>query len=129
MQKLFAISFSLLIVLQSLNIGSEDISKLNVLLEHAQYHQQEYGDSFFEFIVEHYADLDSHDAVEHEEHDDLPFKQKHKSYANSNSVFLLNQYLFSFDFNELKDAFIIFFYEETYSFLEKPSIFQPPKSA
>lgn len=56
MMKFFSIILSSLILVQSLNISLEDISKLNVLLEHAKYHQENYGDSFVEFLSEHYGE-------------------------------------------------------------------------
>lgn len=63
-----------LILLQSLDIGLEDISKINVLLKHAQFHQEKYGDSFVDFLTEHYGS-NEHVSDQHKEHKDLPFKK------------------------------------------------------
>lgn len=127
MSKVFAILFSTLIFAQSSNISFEDFSKLNVLLEHAKFHQETYGDSFFEFLAEHYGESTIQHGNDHEEHEELPFKHQndctHIAYD-----FTVNQ-VFNFDSN--KQNFIQFpfnfFYEESSSIFEKPSVFQPPK--
>ena len=56
MTKLVAILFSTLILFQSSNISFDDLSKLHNLLEHAKFHEATYGDSFIDFLVEHYDD-------------------------------------------------------------------------
>lgn len=129
MQKGIAILFSLLILFQSLNISMEDFSKFHVLLEHAQYHQETYGDSFFEFVIEHYADLEDQDTIEHEEHEDLPFKHGQQSCSHLNSVFVLSHFSFTIQQNEYNEVPLNFFYSESHSLFEKSSIFQPPKLA
>jgi hypothetical protein len=129
MTKLFAILFSILILVQSSNIGFEDISKLNVLLEHAQYHQETYGDSFFEFLTEHYGEDMLQHQNDHEEHEELPFKHKQDCTHivfdfTANAQFCLhntNPILIRIPLN--------FFYKESSSLFEKPSVFQPPKLA
>ena len=129
MSKLFAITFSFLILFQSFNIGLEDLSRINVLLEHAQYHQETYGDSFFEFIAEHYVDKTYHPDSEHSEHDRLPFQDHNKACVNANAVFTLN----TVDYNLICVPFaqipFNFFYKDSISLSEKPSVFQPPKLA
>ena len=50
MSKLFAISLSALMLIQSFNIGTDDILQFDELLEHAQFHKQEYGDGFFVLV-------------------------------------------------------------------------------
>ena len=52
MMKFTAILLSNLILFQSLNIDLEFFPKIKVLLEHAQYHQDKYGDTFLEFLSE-----------------------------------------------------------------------------
>ncbi len=127
MSKVFAILFSTLIFAQSSNISFEAFSKLNVLLEHAKFHQETYGDSFFEFLAEHYGERTIQHVNDHKEHEELPFKHQndctHIAYD-----FTVNQ-VFNFDSNQ--QNFIQFpfnfFYEESSSIFEKPSVFQPPK--
>lgn len=129
MSKLFAILFSALILVQSSNIGFDDVSKLNVLLEHAKFHQETYGDSFFEFLAEHYGeDMQQHQS-EHEEHEELPFKHKQdcsKIYHDftKNTLFKINNKLQ--DFSKIP---LNFYYKEIFSLFEKPSVFQPPQLA
>ena len=115
MSKVVAFTYSFLILIQSFNIGLEDLSKFSVLLEHANYHKEMYGDSFFEFLAEHYGDKEDTHANDHEEHKDLPFK-------NASIVFEFRQQ------HSIKVPFN-FFYTESHTNFEKPSVFQPPKHA
>nr|WP_321227310.1 hypothetical protein [uncultured Psychroserpens sp.] len=129
MQKLFAISFSFLVLFQSLNIGVEDISKISVLLDHAEYHQENYGDSFVQFLAEHYGDLkDSHDN-DHEEHEDLPFKHHHQTCVHTSVAFTFDIIEFDLSYNPFIEIPFNFFYTESVSLFEKSSVFQPPKLA
>ncbi len=129
MSKLFAILFSSLILVQSLSISFEDFSKLNVLLEHAKFHQETYGDSFFEFLAEHYGENIIQHGIDHEEHEELPFKHQ-RDCTHIAFDFTANP-RFNLDSNQ--QSFIQipfnFFYKESSSLFEKPSIFQPPKLA
>lgn len=127
MSKVFAILFSTLILVQSSNISFEDFSKLNVLLEHAKFHQENYGDSFFEFLAEHYGeDMIKHEN-DHQEHEELPFKHQHDC-THIAFDFTANS---GFDLDNNQHSFIQipfnFFYKESSSLFEKPSVFQPPK--
>lgn len=127
MSKLFAILFSTLILVQSSNIGFEDISNLNVLLEHAKYHQEEYGDGFFEFLAEHYGDDMLQHQNEHEEHEKLPFKHK-KDCSHINHDFTKNSHISIYNSNQnLVQIPLNYFYKESSSLFEKPSVFQPPQ--
>jgi hypothetical protein len=63
MMKIIAIFLSNLVLLQSLHIDLKDINKINVLIEHAQFHQEKYGDSFIEFLYEHYIDQEISEGV------------------------------------------------------------------
>ena len=129
MQKLFAIVFSFLILFQSVNISAEDISKISVLLEHAEYHQETYGDTFFEFLTEHYGDTKIAHGSDHEEHEDLPFKHHHKSCSHNSFAFTFETLKFNLNYEPFIEIPINFFYKESTSLFEKPSVFQPPKLA
>ena len=74
MNKLVAITYAVLILMQGFNFSFEDVSKLNALIEHAKYHQETYGDSFLEFLAEHYGDAKFQHENEHDGHEELPFK-------------------------------------------------------
>ena len=129
MSKVFAILFSTLILVQSSNISFEDFSKLNVLLEHAKFHQESYGDSFFEFLTEHYGESTMQHEDDHEEHQELPFKHQHDC-THITFDFTANQ-LFKFENGQhnFRQIPFNFFYKESSSLFEKPSVFQPPKLA
>ena len=129
MQKLFAIVFSFLVLFQSLNIGVEDMSRISNLLDHAEYHQDTYGDSFVQFLAEHYGDLkDDHDN-DHEEHEDLPFKHQHQTCAHTSVAFTFDIIEFDFTHEPFTEIPFNFFYKESVSLFEKPSVFQPPRLA
>lgn len=129
MMKLIAILLSNLILLQSLNIGLESFTKVKVLLEHAAYHQEEHGDSFVDFLIEHYGEKDLLAITIHEEHKDLPFKNSSLKFNH-----LISDFNFSIILFELKDKVVLntksnYYYQESYSLFEKVSVFQPPKHA
>ncbi len=127
--KFIAIILSNLILLQSLNINLESFSKLEVLLEHAQYHQEKYGDSFLEFLSEHYGDKDLLATKNHKEHENLPFK-----HTNHNCTYHITDFSFENTLFEIKKNIVLqtkpnYSYKELHSNFEKTSIFQPPKQA
>ena len=129
MIKYIALILSNLILLQSLNVHLESFSKLDVLLEHAQYHQEKYNDGFFDFLIEHYVDNELANNGNHKDHKDLPFKHDSINHNHLPSDFTLNTQLYV-----LKKDIIVhnqqnYFHKEHYSFFEKTSIFQPPKYA
>lgn len=127
MSRLLSIFMSILILAQSFNIGVDNLSKLNVLLAHAQYHQEQFGDSFFDFLVEHYGADFKHNHDEKNDHQNLPFKHHDCSHY---TTYIAQKLEFHFknnpDYCYLKPSF---FYKEFYSFFGKTSIFQPPKHA
>ena len=129
MSKILAITYSLLILLQSFNINLEDISKFSALLEHAEFHEEMYGDTFFEFLAEHYGDArDSHDN-DHEEHEDLPFKDSHHMCTHINTSFIGLANNFEINYQEFIEIPFNFHYNETITDAVKTSIFQPPRAA
>ncbi len=129
MSKLVAISYSFLILLQSFNINFEDISKFKVLLEHANYHAETYGDSFVDFISEHYGEAKYQHNNEHKEHKDLPFNDSQHIFSHINTAFTLTTINFRFKPSISIEVPFNFFYSESISLFEKPSVFQPPKLA
>jgi len=130
MSKLVVIFYSFLILIQSFNINIEDISKFSALMEHASYHQEMYGDNFFEFLSEHYGEQMSSHENKHKEHEDLPFKDTHHVFAHINTAFTLSSKTNISFLNQLfTEIPLNFFYKETVSLFEKPAVFQPPKLA
>ena len=126
MSKFLSILLANLILLQSLNVNLESFSKLNVLFEHAQYHQEKYGDTFFEFLTEHYVN-DDYKVTKHKEHKDLPLKQDAQNLNQLPTDFTLNSLLFELKQNIAVQLQQNYFYKDSYSLFEKPSVFQPPK--
>ena len=126
MVKLFSILFSTLILFQSFNLQLEDYSKISALFEHAQFHNQNYGDSFIDFVVEHYNTSYVDSDKQHKEHENLPFKEESNSKSQVNN-FTVNLGSYTFSNNAIRKIPLNFFYKASYSTLEKPNIFQPPK--
>lgn len=129
MIKFATLLLSNLILLQSINIDVNTFTKVKVLLEHAHYHQEKYGDNFIEFITEHYVENEFLTTNHHKEHKNLPFKQNSQN---------LNNILFDFSFYkpsiQVKDKVTLYlkpryFYKEPHSIFEKKAVFQPPKYA
>lgn len=129
MSKTVAILYASLMLFQSLNMSFEDVSKFSALFEHASYHQETYGDSFFDFLSEHYGQATVDHEKEHSEHDDLPFKHDHKTCCQVNVSFTLQNFDFIRSYTSFVEIPFNFFYKESTSSFEKISIFQPPRLA
>lgn len=129
MNRFISILFSGIILVQSFNISFEDVSKLNVLLKHMEYHQITFGDNYIDFLVKHYSeDINQHDN-NHEEHKNLPFKDGHQTSTHVDTSYTCDAGYFSIEYDTFIDFPFNFFYKESTSNFEKPSIFQPPKLA
>lgn len=129
MSKLVVIIYSLLILAQSFHINIEDISKFNAFLKHCKYHKDVYGDTFLDFLSEHYGNqMMSHES-KHSDHKDLPFKDDH-ILCHTNPPFIFSSQLISIanppEFIENSD---VFSYKDSFSSFEKPYVFQPPRVA
>lgn len=129
MTKLVAIFYAVLILFQSLNISYEDASKWSTLIDHASYHQEIYGDTFFDFLSEHYGEAAVLHESEHTDHENLPFKHDHQSCAHFNTSFTIQAFDFIANTKSFFEIRLNFFYAESTSLFEKPSVFQPPKFA
>jgi hypothetical protein len=130
MLNIFSIALSSIILLQSIGISINDISKIDDFIEHASFHNEEYGDNIFVFISKHYGDLKTvHEREHHDEkkeHEQLPFH--HQSQVSAISLFILNNPIDSIDvveFSEFKSH--NFVYQEPSSSSIKESPFQPPR--
>jgi len=129
MSKLIAFTYSFLILIQSFNIGLEDLSKLNVLLEHAEYHKVMYGDNFYQFLAEHYGDAKDDHESEHEEHKGMPFKDTQHLCSHFSTPFINPDITFEFTHQSFVAIPFNFHYEETFTSFENSSFFHPPKHA
>ncbi|WP_273568964.1 hypothetical protein [Maribacter halichondriae] len=130
MTKLVSIAISLLILVQSFNIHFDDIVELDELIEHANFHSEEYGDNFFVFISKHYGELKAEHNQQHQEekedHEQLPFQHQYQS--TSLSAFVLNNisdYPLSPETVVHHDA--NYFYQASYHSLAQEGLFQPPR--
>ena len=132
MTKLFSITISLLVLFQSVSIPINDLLELDELLEHYQFHAEEYGDSLVVFLSKHYGDLKSEHHQEHqeekEEHEELPFQ--HQYVSPSIVVFIVvdaPQYISEAEV--VGDNKRDFYYSVSYNSLSGESPFQPPRQA
>ena len=105
---------------------------MGALMEHAQYHADEYGDNFFVFLSKHYGDLQEEHNQKHQEekpeHESLPFQQFTCIPALAD-LSCLNQ-IFSLQSALVRGSKQLnFHYEEHYVFLSKFDIFQPPRNS
>lgn len=61
-----------------MGIGASDIFMLKDLVEHVQYHSEEYGDDFKTFFKKHYGSLKAEHQKKHKkeksDHEKLPFQ-------------------------------------------------------
>ncbi len=129
MTKLLALTYSFLILIQSFNINLENFSKFNALIDHAQFHKEMYGDTFFDFLAEHYGEARDNHENDHKEHKDLPFKDNHHMCTHINLSFISPNISFKIGSEEFIEIPFNFVYKESFTSFEKPSIFQPPKHA
>ncbi|UAB76240.1 hypothetical protein [Mesoflavibacter sp. SCSIO 43206] len=129
MNKILALTYSFLILIQSFNINLDDISKINALIDHAQFHKEMYGDSFFDFLAEHYGEARDNHENDHKEHKDLPFKDNHHMCTHINLSFISPNISFKINNTEFIEIPFNFIYKESFTSFEKPSVFQPPKHA
>ena len=132
MKSVVAIALSLLVFFQSASWGMNDLFLLGRLIEHAEYHSENYGDDFLTFFEKHYGVLKAEHQKKHkeeqQEHEELPFQHLSCQHLLTDVV------ITPFDL-DLKRAEVAiqkqhrFFYQNLYSSLEKTSLFQPPKFA
>lgn len=130
--KLLSIFLSVFILTQGIWMNTNELEKVEVLLEHAKYHKDQYGDSFSAFLSKHYGNLkQKHDQEQQEErhdHEQLPFQQTLQLAAQP--VFLLDSYSANFSlpiFAESENE--NYFYKQLHGSLIIKEILQPPKIA
>ncbi|MEH6536018.1 MAG: hypothetical protein V7719_06470 [Psychroserpens sp.] len=129
--KLSSIVLSFIILVQSSGLSMNDIIQMDEFIEHAQFHNQQYGDNILVFVSKHYGALKIDHDIEHKEessdHEKLPFQY---NIHMSSTVMLL---LISPHSIELKapDFFEIessnFYYKALSSSQYSRELFQPPR--
>tara|TARA_R110002167_G_scaffold108803_27_gene277787 strand:- start:6218 stop:6619 length:402 start_codon:yes stop_codon:yes gene_type:complete len=133
MAKIVSITISVLILLQSFHIGIGEIIEMDELVEHAQFHAEEYGDNFIVFLSKHYGELKAEHNKQHreeqKEHESLPFN--HQMHTFSLSVFVLNG---DTNFDATTQELVTntqseYYYFPSDSSFEDEGPFQPPRQA
>jgi len=129
--KLFSISLSFVILIQSFGIGLADLTQIDEFIEHAQFHSEQYGDNVLVFISKHYGELKAEHNKEHQEekedHEQLPFQQ-HSHISSIIASFVVTTYkeeIKTAEFSEFKAHH--FYYQEPSSSLHLEGLFQPPR--
>ncbi len=78
MMRLISIALALTLTMQSVQLSLADIARMDDLVEHMQFHREQYGDDLAGFFAKHYGDDREAHHEEHEEerpqHDQLPFQ-------------------------------------------------------
>lgn len=131
MGKIASIVLSLCILLQSFNIHFDDLLELDALIEHAQFHSEEYGDDFFVFISKHYGELKAEhhkqNREEQDKHDQLPFQHQTNTAL---SAFVLTQESFYTNLSSsVQFKLANFFYQATYHSRSLDRLLDPPRQA
>ena len=132
MLRITSITTALLILFQSFNVHFDDLVELDELIEHAQFHAEEYGDNFFVFISKHYGELKAEHNKQHQEekeqHEQLPFQ--HQTPSVSLYAFVLNTPLETVGLPEVGIyGSTNYFYQASYHSLAQEGLFQPPRQA
>jgi len=130
MNKIVIIGISLLILLQGANIHFKDLVELGELVEHYQFHSEEYGDNFMVFVSKHYGELKVSHSKKHQEeqkeHEKLPFQ--HQTQCAQPLVFVLGNDNLIYSRSEIPmTSKGNFHYEMSYSHIWGDNPFQPPK--
>lgn len=117
---------------QSMGFQFMDIAKFDDLIEHAQFHNEQYGDSMFVFISKHYGELKAEHQEKHQEeekeHEKLPFNHSSCAHATHTIAFVLESFrnnILNPDFSESIEA--NFYYHTHNSTHYNKGLFQPPR--
>ena len=119
--------------MQSFYLMAEDILQLDELLEHAQFHKQEYGDNFLVFLSKHYGELKLDHSKNHQDeqsdHEQLPFQCQ----GHSSILIAYLQFNSSSLFNGIEGLNLTpetnFHYLNLYASLHEEELLQPPRRA
>lgn len=116
--------------MQSLGLHVDDISQIDEFVEHAQFHNEQYGDNLLVFIAKHYGELKADHDKDHQdekgEHEELPFQ--HQSHIASITDFVINTFKLDLKRPETADfKKHNFFYQAPSSSLHSEGLLQPPK--
>lgn len=128
--RMVAFIMAFLVFIQSLGMEQE-LLRMNELITHAQYHKQNMGDSFWEFLEKHYADDQATHENQHQDqkeaHHNLPF---HGEHAHGHVV--VGAFVNQTNYSVVKPLMpettekTSFFYLNRYDLLKEAVIFKPP---
>ena len=131
MLKACSILIAILILIQGVNFNFGDLVQLDELIEHAQFHKEEYGDNFLVFLSKHYGELKTEHNKKHQEeapdHEQLPLNQQ-LSPLLILSPFIIDHQLhadLSMDFSIRNEN--SFYYSSSNSSLFSLGVFEPPR--
>lgn len=132
MTRLVSIVLSLTVLLQGLHLSFSDMVQLDELLEHARYHEQQFGDNFITFLSKHYGeqkeDHNRQHSEEKEQHEQLPFQ--HSPQLCGTYTFIAKQSVPELEvFPEISEGKAVFHYLPLGSASYESGIFQPPRRA
>ena len=133
MTRAISLFLSLLLLLQSARISFADLVQFDELIEHARYHQQQFGDNFLTFLSKHYGSRKEDHSQKHREekpqHEQLPFQQL--AHMMGAYAFTLRQPLPELVFppDNSGDRQPDFFYFRPGSTGFRSGVFQPPRQA
>lgn len=133
MTRAISLFLSLLLLLQSARISFADLVQFDELIEHARYHQQQFGDNFLTFLSKHYGSQKEDHSQKHREekpqHEQLPFQQL--AHMMGAYAFTLRQPLpeLAFPPDTSGDQQPDFFYFRPGSTGFRSGVFQPPRQA
>jgi len=130
MLKVYAFILSGLFLIQSVNIHFEDVLAFNELLEHAEMHQNRYGDDFLVFISKHYGSLKDAHKLQHEQEEKGRQHQPIEHDCNTQIQTALEWQYIAYSVIKVIHQIEVnpnFYYQDQFSTFEKESIFQPPK--
>ena len=131
MPKVVAILLSFFILGQGLFTYAAELEKMDKLLEHAQFHKEEYGDGFASFMSKHYGKDKEKHQKEHKDdhgHDQLPFQ-------HCGQILIQSAFVFAKTAEAIESPFISetqqnnFFYQQLYSSQLINVLLQPPRLA
>ncbi|WP_081210991.1 hypothetical protein [Salegentibacter sediminis] len=129
MKQLTVIYLSITLLLQGFNPGLKDLVRVGDMLQHFEYHSQNYGDSFTEFFSKHYgAAKEAHqqDEDKDHEHKNLPFNHQ-TSVQIALALFIQQDKISLRKLPPEKKHSLNFIYKEGHSIPCNTDIFQPPR--
>jgi hypothetical protein len=133
MTRLLSMLLSSLLLLQSLHLSVSDLVQLDELLEHAAYHQDEFGDSFLTFLDKHYGsqkeDHERNHQEEKHEHEKLPFQQLPNQVLSHTHLFIGQRFFWDTPQPRKESQSHQYYYLLQTSGVFSPGVFQPPRHA